>query len=238
MIKAVSERPSSFAISNMVSLSISVLVRHTGRIPFEGFVCEGVYDIVVQSAIADCIYEETVVVGACTFNQAEIVTVNVPSAASATCSIEINLFSGVAPYEYSIDGGQSFVSSNLFTGLPIGTYNVIVKDAEDICPIEVGVPIVVDATLSSDDSGSDFFDGIKIFPNPTNDFFSVELDSFSNRTIYIEVYDQLGRKIHSDLIANTDSRATTISMNGFESGAYIVRCFSGEVQRSFKLVKL
>ena len=54
----------------------------------------------------------------------------------------------------------------------------------------------------------------------------------------IEVYDQLGRKIHSDRIANTESRATTISMNGYEPGAYIVRCITGEIQKSFKLVKL
>lgn len=36
---------------------------------------------------------------------------------------------GTLPYEYSIDGGLNFVSTQLFTGLTFGDYDVIVRDA-------------------------------------------------------------------------------------------------------------
>ncbi|MEM9051956.1 MAG: PEP/pyruvate-binding domain-containing protein, partial [Bacteroidota bacterium] len=164
---------------------------------FFGNLSAGSYDIVVQSSLAQCFYEETIELLACTFNEAEIVTENVPNASSSTGSIEINLFSGTPPYQYSIDGGQSYVTTNVFTGLPIGTYNVIIKDASDICPIEIGVPIVVDATLNTENPDTEILNGISLFPNPTENAFNIELSSFSDRTIYIEVYDQLGRKVHS-----------------------------------------
>lgn len=43
-------------------------------------------------------------------------------------TITITASSGTAPYEYSING-TTFQSSNIFTGLATGTYNVYVKDA-------------------------------------------------------------------------------------------------------------
>ncbi len=44
-------------------------------------------------------------------------------------SITITASSGTGPYQYSINGGTSYQSSNVFTGLAGGTYNVVVKDA-------------------------------------------------------------------------------------------------------------
>ena len=43
-------------------------------------------------------------------------------------SIELFGYLGEAPYEYSIDGGATFVTTNLFSDLPNGIYNTQVKD--------------------------------------------------------------------------------------------------------------
>ncbi len=43
--------------------------------------------------------------------------------------LEIEVSGGTLPYEYSIDGGLTYVSSNTFTGLPAGLYEIFVKDA-------------------------------------------------------------------------------------------------------------
>ena len=48
---------------------------------------------------------------------------------NANGSITINAAGGVAPYQYSINGGVTFQVSPTFTGLAAGTYNFIVKDA-------------------------------------------------------------------------------------------------------------
>lgn len=43
--------------------------------------------------------------------------------------IQIFASNGVLPYQYSIDSGQTFQSSQVFPNLPFGTYPIIIKDA-------------------------------------------------------------------------------------------------------------
>ncbi|WAC02215.1 SprB repeat-containing protein [Lacinutrix neustonica] len=43
-------------------------------------------------------------------------------------SITLTATAGEAPFTYSIDGGTTFVSSNVFGGLSAGTYNYVVRD--------------------------------------------------------------------------------------------------------------
>ena len=39
---------------------------------------------------------------------------------------------GIAPYQYSFDGGKTFSSSPIMTGLGSGQYQIIVRDAVDV----------------------------------------------------------------------------------------------------------
>lgn len=48
-------------------------------------------------------------------------------------SITVNATGGSAPYEYSINGGTSYQSSNSFTNLAAGTYNVSVRTVGSSC---------------------------------------------------------------------------------------------------------
>jgi hypothetical protein len=60
---------------------------------------------------------------------------SVPTAQNQTCpanlngSITLMTNYGVPPYEYSINGGNSYQSSNVFQGLSSSTYTVITKDS-------------------------------------------------------------------------------------------------------------
>jgi gliding motility-associated-like protein len=56
-------------------------------------------------------------------------TAKVDPTCSPNGSITITATGGTAPYQYSINGGTSFQSSNVFNGLAGGTYNVVVRDA-------------------------------------------------------------------------------------------------------------
>ncbi len=60
---------------------------------------------------------------------ANVKTKNLSCYNSEDGEIEITAINGQPPYHYSIDGGLSFVSYNIFKGLLPGTYNVIVKDS-------------------------------------------------------------------------------------------------------------
>ncbi len=52
-----------------------------------------------------------------------------PSCGAADGQIDVISSGGATPYTYSIDGGTTFQSSSTFTGLNIGTFNIVVADA-------------------------------------------------------------------------------------------------------------
>ena len=137
-----------------------------------------------------------------------------------------------------IDGGQYFVSTYVFPDLPVGPYNVVVLDASGICAFEMDAPIEVGGNVDVEDPNEDFANRVKLYPNPTDNNFNVEIDSFSHETVTIEVYDGLGRIIQTGSIAKDDSRKTTISLDGYGSGAYLVRCYTNLYKKSFKVIKL
>ena len=192
----------------------------------------GSYPIVIAGGTGICTYEETVTLVACTFTAADIEHVDATTVITTDGSIDITPTSGVPPYQFSIDGGQNYVSSGSFPNLPVGPYNVIVLDASGICPYEVVVPIEATGHVGIEDVDDAFANGMRLYPNPTNNNFNIEIDAFSEETIKIEVYDQLGRTIETGSIAKDVSRKTTISLDGFVSGSYFVKCYTSTSQKA------
>lgn len=65
------------------------------------------------------------------------------SCGSSDGTITVTASGGTVPFEYSIDGGATFQYSNIFTGLPEGTYLVVVNDGRG-CPSNVlGIDVLV-----------------------------------------------------------------------------------------------
>ena len=197
---------------------------------------QGSYNISVIGAAGDCSFEETVFIDACSLVSVEIIATNASSVVSTNGSIEINPTSGVGPYLYSIDGGQNFVSNNVFPNLPVGTYNVIVQDDANVCLYEEGVPIEVEASFVEEL----ILHAIMIYPNPTKNDFIVEVESFSALTesVNIEVYDNLGRTIQIGSITKNSNGKTQVSLAGSVPGTYFVKCFNSGFEKHFKVVKL
>jgi len=107
----------------------------------------GDYDVFVMGATGLCTFEQTVSVGACDFTSASVVATTASSVVSSDGSIVITPTSGEGPYLYSIDGGQSFVTNNVFSGLAIGTYNIVIQDSAQICLYEESVPLRIETMV-------------------------------------------------------------------------------------------
>lgn len=198
----------------------------------------GTYAVFVQNESGQCSYEETVIVQSCGLNAVDIASTDASTVVDTDGAIEITPTSGVGPYQYSIDGGQSFVSSGDFFGLPVGPYNVIIMDASGICPFEVVVPIEASGNVGINDQDDLLENGISLYPNPTNNNFNIEMESTISETVSIEVYDQLGRIVQTGAIEKNSSTKTTISLNGLDAGSYFVKCFTTSSERNFKVVKI
>jgi hypothetical protein len=107
----------------------------------------GDFDVYIIGDSGLCIYEENISVEYCNFATVDIEATLVSSVVSTNGSIVITPTSGVGPYQYSIDGGQNFVTNNEFYNLAVGDYNIVVKDGADVCSYEVGVPIGVEGLV-------------------------------------------------------------------------------------------
>lgn len=121
----------------------------------------GDYQIYIQGATGQCTYQDTVTIQTCTFTTADILTTEVSSVVSADGKITVTPTSGEGPYMYSIDGGQNFFDNNEFFNLPVGTYNVVVKDALDICMYKASVPLKIKSQIIINEinySSSETFD--------------------------------------------------------------------------------
>jgi len=197
----------------------------------------GTYNVIVQDASGICLYEEGVPVEVCQI-AATVVTTNTTSEFAIDGTIIINPTFGSAPFQYSIDGGLNFVSNNTFSNLDTGTYEIVFKDASGICNYEQTVTIEAEVMSNLNDILSH---GIKIYPNPTSDNFKISIaaSSMLSGEVNIEVYDNLGRKVQTGLISNGGNNAeTTISLQGYSSGSYYIKCYNNTFEKHFKLIKI
>ncbi|WP_185956472.1 T9SS type B sorting domain-containing protein [Changchengzhania lutea] len=67
-------------------------------------------------------------------------------------SIVVTATSGIAPYQYSNDNGTSFQSSNVFSGLAQGTYDIVVRDSKSC--VSLTVPVTIDEPTLVGGSGA------------------------------------------------------------------------------------
>lgn len=172
------------------------------------------------------------------FFTAEVTTTNATNEEIADGTIVITPTSGFEPYEYSIDGGENFVGTNTFNQLLSGVYSIVVRDVMGTCAYEESVNLGFDVISSTDAIRTS---DIKVYPNPTNGVFTLELgESFNvGITINVEIYDYLGRLIQSEPISFSDEGSKAmISLNKQAPGSYFVKCFNQNFKAQFKVIKI
>lgn len=77
-------------------------------------------------------------------------TPNAASCGNNNGSVTVSTPSGgTPPYQYSIDGGATWQSSNVFNGLAVGAYTIKVKDAPAACTIDIPVNVVSAGNLAT-----------------------------------------------------------------------------------------
>ena len=169
---------------------------------------------------------------------AEITTADATDPNATDGTITINPDNGIEPYEYSIDGGQSFESNVIFDNLAPGTYSIVVRGVVDTCIYEETVEVGFDIANSLNDIS---LNNIKLYPNPTHENFVIEIGETTALAgnLKIEIYNSLGKLIQSDanMTFNGDSKAL-ISLSEYASGTFIVKLYNNDFESYFKVIKL
>jgi archaellum component FlaF (FlaF/FlaG flagellin family) len=186
----------------------------------------------------DSVAEELFCPGEGCLFSAEVSTTSPTTEIATDGMIIINPTSGFEPYEYSIDGGQTFVSDNTFADLDTGTYIIVVKDVEETCTYEETIVLEYDIMNSVDDIS---LVNIRVFPNPTEGNLVIEIDETLKVSddVQIEIYDCLGRLIKRDLISGFgDKSRAVISLKEYAPGSYIAKCYNQDFEEYFRVIKV
>ncbi len=157
---------------------------------------------------------------------------------SSDGSITITPIDGFGPFEYSIDGGNTFNTSNTFSGLAPDDYTIVVRDASKTCIQEETVTVDFDLL----DNLNDLYSGnFKVYPNPTKENLVIEIDESFDilGDINVEIYDFLGRRIQKNMISrNGQKTETVLSLAEYNSGTYVIKCFNENFETHFKVIKI
>jgi len=118
--------------------------------------CAGLYRVTITDSNG-CTDTTSVSVSQPLALNANAVAINTSCSGSAIGNITVTATGGTAPYVYSLNGGAS-QSSNVFTNLTAGTYNIVVTDVNN-CSFTVSsaitsaAPVIVNAVATSNYAG-------------------------------------------------------------------------------------
>ncbi len=171
----------------------------------------------------------------CLFD-AELNVVNATTENDDDGVIDISASDGFGPYQFSIDGGNTFTDLSTFSNLAPGTYEVVVTDASQTCFYEELVEVGFEILSSNDEV---LTRPIKVYPNPTEDIIVVELnDAFEGLQDYeLEVYNAVGQLLWNQRIGS-HQRVLKIDLDKWGSGHYIIECHNKEARFIERIVKL
>ena len=77
---------------------------------------------------------------------------------------------------------------------------------------------------------------MSLFPNPSQDNFTVSLANKTKVNVSVEVVNAMGQIVYTTAI-NESSKSTTINAANWNTGVYFVRINSTEMQSVIKFVK-
>jgi parallel beta-helix repeat protein len=157
------------------------------------------------------------------------VTSGTISSTAGTTSLIINASGGTSPYLYSLNG-SAYQSSNTFSNLVAGTYQISLKDNNG-CTGSTSYTInayqepIVSVRYK-----------VSIYPNPTTNYFIVRVSHASKDIpLYITVLDAYGKIVYT----LTGSIYTSYYIGQqFSPGTYYIKTKLGSTVYTYKVLKL
>jgi hypothetical protein len=126
----------------------------------------------------------------------------------------ISATGGTGSYMYSIDGGASFQSSNVFTIDMDGEYPIVVIDSND-CIDESMLTLTL---VNNQDTELEAM--IEIYPIPVHDNLIINLDPSLIDQVQLQVYNAIGQELN--FIAERDNNQMRINFSTWPVGQYVL----------------
>lgn len=148
-------------------------------------------------------------------------------------TIEVIASGGRAPYSYKIDNGNYGINFRFYNVTP-GVHRVYAKDANgNITNLLV---MIKDGRRRCPGTGrsANLVLTTTAYPNPSNSFFNLTIDSESEEDVVIDIMDLNGKKIFTE--KGSIDKTFTFG-NNFKPGIYFVRVVQGLKANTVKIIK-
>lgn len=194
-------------------------------------VAEGEYEIVVTGS-EDCEFNGEAIVESCVLN----VLVEFENESDVNPgSIFINVSGGNPPYQYSIDGGETFTNNPLFTGLVKGDYEIVVIDG-DGCEFTTDISIDFVVATEKHEKGYTLI----ATPNPTSGIFSIQIqgDIPSVERLAYRIFNANGKIVrNADLVRYDNVFVSQVNLVNEPAGTYYVKIQDASITELIKVIK-
>ncbi len=140
--------------------------------------------------------------------------------------ITVNVTGGTPPYAYTLDGSEQN-ATGIFTDVPGGTHSVSVTDANS-CGPEVASGIIVPVGINEHES-----DLFKIYPNPSDGIFTVELISAGQNEYRVQIFSANGTCVFDRIInqAIANNSELKIDLSNQHTGMYLMKINGVSIQK-------
>ncbi len=142
--------------------------------------------------------------------------------AQSNGSASIEVIGGDAPFSFEWNTGET---SFAIDGKDSGIYHVTIMDAFGCHEtVEVVIDAVTDIEGFANKNNS-----FTLFPNPAKNQISLQWETTFSENVELAVFNVLGEKMHSSILASTAMGTQTIlDISGLETGVYLLQCLVGE----------
>ncbi len=183
----------------------------------------GSYEIVASNTALTCkdmAAENPIVFQPVQFPAIVSISVMHPSGSSAADgSLEVNA-SGTAPMLYSLDEGGAWQSSNVFTGLSAGEYELWVSWQDTTCTVVESGIVLSPLTGSAELTGVTAF---RLYPNPASDLVNVVVELEETSALRVRLISALGTTVAAFPRQNTSRFSEVIPTGHLPAGIYCLQ---------------
>ena len=146
-----------------------------------------------------------------------------------------------------VDSTTNEKASHGFVAYKIKTKNTLLQGSsiynKAYIKFDVNTPIVTNNAITviqiptATINDISFINKIKVFPNPTDDFVSIQLDAKKSSTFYIKLISVDGRIISDKEYKNTANINDEIGLRSYSSGVYMLQILSENEQATYQIIK-
>ncbi len=152
--------------------------------------------------------------------------------------ILVEIVSGVSPFEFSLDNGETWRTSPVFNDLIPGNYSIIIRDAKGC---ETVISVEVDFISSS--IRQDYVEmNITVYPNPSENgafVFEIEDSGIVDPRVKVIILDINGNTITHEYLAQfNNGHKGIISLARFQAGTYLAYIPDSKIKRLVRLIKM